>query len=38
MVTLTSKHDITKEKYKHCTLKPDNKKELIMIEKKIQTT
>ncbi len=32
MVTPTSKHDITKEKYKHYMLKPDNKKELIMIE------
>jgi hypothetical protein len=32
MVTPTSKHDITKEKYKHYTLKPDNRKELIMIK------
>jgi len=26
MVTSTSKHDITKEKHKYCTLKLDNKK------------
>ncbi len=32
MVTSISKHDITKEKYNHCTLKFDNEKELIMIE------
>jgi hypothetical protein len=32
MVTPISKHDITKEKYKRCTLKPNNKKELIMIK------
>jgi hypothetical protein len=35
MVTSTSKHDITKEKYKHCTLKLSNEKELIMIEENL---
>jgi hypothetical protein len=29
------KHDITKEKYKHYTLKPNIKKELIMIEENL---
>jgi hypothetical protein len=28
MVTSTSKHDITKEKHKHCTLKLNNKKKI----------
>jgi hypothetical protein len=33
MVTPTSKHDITKEKYKQCTLKPNNNNnKKIMIE------
>ncbi len=35
MVTSTSKHDITKEKHKHCTLKLNNKKNLIMIEENL---
>ncbi len=34
-VTPTSKHDITKEKQKHCTLKFNNEKKLIMIEKNL---
>ncbi len=35
MVTSTSKHDITKEKYKHCMLKLDNEKIIIMIEESL---
>jgi len=35
MVTSTSKHDITKGKHKHCMLKLNNKKELIMIEENL---
>jgi hypothetical protein len=35
MVTSTSKHDITKEKHKHCTLKLNNKKKLIMIKENL---
>jgi hypothetical protein len=36
MVTSISKHDITKEKYNHCTLKFNNEKELIMIEENLK--
>jgi len=35
MVIYTLKHVITKEKHKHCTLKFNNKKELIMIEQNV---
>ncbi len=38
MVTPTSKHDITKEKYKHYMLKPHNNKKINHDRKKIQTT
>jgi hypothetical protein len=35
MVTSTSKHDITKEKHKHYSLKLNNKKIKIMIEENL---